>query len=150
MVKVGVEARNPGILVVDDEAALAEVVKLKLASLTNDVVVANSGKEAIEICQARSFDVVISDVRMPEMDGVELLKILSHDFPSMRRVVLTGYMDIEQTVNSINAGRVHRYLTKPRAVNELVDAVSEELHIGEKERIEISRLRDAIEKLSNI
>ncbi len=141
--------RSPGILVVDDEPSVSQVVKHTLANLTTDVVIANSGKEAIEVCKTRSFDLVISDVRMPEMDGVELLQILSHDYPSMRRIILTGYADMEQTIGAINAGRVHRYLTKPWPGDELVDAVSEELHIAEKERTEISRLRDVIDKLSD-
>ncbi len=141
--------RSPGILVVDDEPSVSQVVKHTLANLTTDVVIADSGKEAIEICKTRSFDLVISDVRMPEMDGVELLQILAHDYPSMRRIILTGYADMEQTVGAINSGRVNRYLTKPWPGDDLVDAVAEELRIGEKERTEISRLRDVIDKLSD-
>ena len=141
--------RSPGILIVDDEPTVSRVVKHTLAELTLDVVIADSGKEAIEICAHRSFDLVISDVRMPEMDGIELLQILAHDYPSMRRIILTGYADMDQTVNAINAGRVNRYLTKPWPGNDLVNVVSEELRIGEKDRLEISRLRDVIDKLSD-
>ena len=52
-------------------------------------------------------------------------------------------------MNAINSGRVHRYLTKPWADNELIEAVTQELETGEKERAEITRLRDVIDKLSD-
>ncbi len=83
------------------------------------------------------------------MDGAELLHLLAHDYPSMRRIILTGYADLEQTVNAINSGRVHRYLTKPWPNDELVEAVREELAVSEKERSEITRLREVIRQLSD-
>ena len=142
------EDRQPGILVVDDEEIVGRTVKLALASITDDVVVVHSGADAVNLCQERAFDIVVSDMRMPEMDGVTLLRLLAHDFPSMRRVILTGHADMQQTLAAINSGRVHRYLTKPCPLDELVDAVNEELELGRKERLEITRLREVINSLS--
>lgn len=141
--------REPGILVVDDEAVVGRTVKATLEALTSDIVVARSGAEAVRVCKSRAFDLVISDMRMPGMDGVELLRLLAHDYPSMRRVILTGHAELEQTMAAINSGRVHRYLTKPCPVEDLVNAVRDELEAGRKERLEITRLREIIDNLSD-
>ena len=137
------------ILVVDDEFDVADTVQKLLESENHDVVIVQSGKEAIEACRLRSFNLVISDIRMPGMDGIGLLRVLAHDYPLMRRAILTGHMDVEETINAINLGRVHRYLTKPIKTRDLIAAVSEELRIGERERSEIIRLRRMIDKLSD-
>ena len=141
--------REPGILVVDDEAVVGRTVKATREALTSDIVVARSGAEAVRVCKSRAFDLVISDMRMPGMDGVELLRLLAHDYPSMRRVILTGHAELEQTMAAINSGRVHRYLTKPCPVEDLVNAVRDELEAGRKERLEITRLREIIDNLSD-
>ena len=82
------------------------------------------------------------------MNGVELLRILSKDYPSMRRIILTGHTDLDQTLKSINEGRVNRYLTKPFVIASLIQEVSDELRLGKRERSEVTRLRNAIDKLS--
>ncbi len=140
---------RPGLLIVDDEPDVGVVLKQALSQLTDDIVVVESGQEAIKACLSRSFDLIISDMSMPGMDGAELLSELSRDYPSMRRIILTGYADLDQTLKSINEGRVNRYLTKPFAIDSLVQEVSAELKLGERERSEVTRLRDAIDRLSD-
>jgi len=139
----------PGLLIVDDELDVRNVLKEALSGLTDDIVLVESGQEAIKVCLSRSFDLVISDMRMPGMDGAELLKTLSRDYPSMRRIILTGYSDLDQTLKAINEGRVNRYLTKPFSIESLVQEVTDELKLGQRERSEISRLRRAINLLSD-
>ena len=139
---------KPGILVVDDEPDVRVVLKKALSQMTDDIVVVESGPEAIKICLSRSFELVISDMSMPGMDGAELLGVLAKDYPSMRRIILTGYADLDQTLKSINEGRVNRYLTKPFTIESLIQEVKDELRLGEKERGEVTRLRNAIDRLS--
>ena len=139
---------KPSFLVVDDEPAVGRLLKRALAPLTDDIVVVESAAEALEVCLRRSFDLVISDMKMQEMDGVELLKILSKDYPSMRRIILTGHAELDQTLKSINEGRVNRYLTKPFVIASLIQEVSDELTLGQRERSEVTRLRNAIDTLS--
>ena len=66
---------KPSFLVVDDEPAVGRLLKRALAPLTDDIVVVESAAEALTVCLGRSFDLVISDMRMPEMDGAELLSV---------------------------------------------------------------------------
>ena len=143
------ETRSPGILIVDDEPGAARYVDTILSDLTDDRVVVHSGAEAIDICQRRAFDVVISDMQMPGMDGVELLRLLAHDYPSMRRIVLTGHADFERAAAAINAGRVHKYLTKPCPAEQMLDTVNQELEAARRERLEITRLRETIATLAS-
>ena len=140
---------RPGILIVDDDEAVARLLERMMQQITDDVVVTYSGDDALVACRQRSFDLVISDMRMPGIDGIELMHLMSVDYPSTRRMILTGHADLEQTMRAINQGRVHRYLTKPWATDELLDAVREELGKAERERSEIKRLREAIDILSS-
>jgi len=124
--------RVPGILLVDDEPAVGCMVGKMLAPLTTDIEVVKCGKEALYICLHRGFDVIVSDMRMPNMDGVELMRLLAHDYPSMRRVILTGHADLDQTMKATNTGRVNRYPTTPIVTKKLIGPIYEELESGEK------------------
>ena len=141
--------RQPGILIVDDEPVVGRTVSATLRSVTADIEVVESGAAAIDACLKRAFDIVISDMRMPGMSGVELLAELARGYPSMRRIILTGHADLEQTMAAINAGRVHRYLTKPCPMEDLLKAVEGEWEAARKERQEINRLRGVIDKLAD-
>lgn len=141
--------RSPGILVVDDDEAVARLLKQLMLQLTDDITVAHSGEEALSACNRRSFDLVISDMRMPGIDGIELMHLLAVDFPSTRRVIITGHADLEHAMKAINEGRVNRYMTKPWEADEFLAAIRDELRAADRERAEIKRLREAIDRLSN-
>jgi adenylate cyclase len=78
-----------------------------------------NGNEAIEIMRHNDIKLVITDQRMPEMTGIQLLEKLSPEFPDSIRMILTGFSDIEVIIDAINSGRVFRYITKPWDENEL-------------------------------
>ena len=78
-----------------------------------------NGNEAIEIMRHNDIKLVITDQRMPEMTGIQLLEKLSPEFPDSVRMILTGFSDIEVIIEAINSGRVFRYITKPWDENEL-------------------------------
>ena len=78
-----------------------------------------NGNDAIEIMRKNVIKLVITDQRMPEMTGIQLLEKLSPEFPDTIRMILTGFSDIEVIIEAINTGRVFRYITKPWDENEL-------------------------------
>ena len=78
-----------------------------------------NGDDAIEIMRQNVIKLVITDQRMPEMTGIQLLEKLSPEFPDSIRMILTGFSDIEVIIEAINNGRVFRYITKPWDENEL-------------------------------
>jgi len=114
---------KPALLFVDDERRVLTSMRAMFRR-DYDVLLADSGHEAIEILQQRNdVHVVVSDQRMPEMTGVELLSSVKVDYPSCMRILLTGYADLEAVEASINESEVFRYLMKPCPTEELKDAV---------------------------
>ncbi|NGY07019.1 response regulator [Solimonas terrae] len=103
---------KPRVLFVDDEPRV--LVALKVIFRDHyDVQTATSGAAAIEALQAQTFDVVVSDQRMPGMTGIEVLRSAKQLQPKSMRILLTGYSDLNATVDAINEGEVFRFVTKP-------------------------------------
>jgi DNA-binding NtrC family response regulator len=110
------------ILVVDDE----EEILFSLRGLLRqefDLHTARSGAEAIEIMRRHVIHVIMTDQRMPQMTGVELLRRARGECPEAVRIVFTGYADIKAVIDAINQGQIFRYLTKPWDPDELVAAL---------------------------
>ncbi|MFM9904706.1 MAG: HDOD domain-containing protein [Pyrinomonadaceae bacterium] len=101
------------ILFVDDEPSILEGLQRMLRGLRDEwqMVFAGSGDEALTILQEKSIDVIISDMKMPGMDGAELLQIVSEKHPHIVRVILSGFS--EKEVNMRSVGTAHQYLSKP-------------------------------------
>src|SRR5690606_21319314 len=98
------------ILCVDDEPALVEALRRQLDS-EYDVCVAYSGHEALaRLRDGRVFSAIVSDMRMPGMDGVELLKEAAATHPRTTRILLTGQADLPSALSAINEGRLFRFL----------------------------------------
>jgi len=106
------------ILYVDDEA---HNLTSFVATFRKEykIYTATNGNDALEIMRANEIKLVITDQRMPEMTGIQLLEKLSPEFPDSIRMILTGFSDIEVIIEAINSGRVFRYITKPWDENEL-------------------------------
>lgn len=106
------------ILIVDDERNTREGLKHFLSGLDYDVTVAESGKEAISIVRKERPEVVLTDLKMPEMDGITLLHEIKRSKPDTTVIVLTAYGTVENAVQAMKAGAFH-YLTKPINFDEL-------------------------------
>lgn len=122
------------ILFVDDEPQMLTALQRVFRGKQFDVKTANSGAEALTMLKEQPFDVIISDMRMPEMDGATFLASSIELSPFSRRILLTGYSDQESTIRAINDGQVHQYMSKPWDNATLRETV--EAEISEKQRIE--------------
>ena len=108
------------ILVVDDEAPLREMLRKGLSELGRFTVeVAQNGLEAIEKLEKDVFDLVLTDLKMPEMDGIELLRTIKVTRPEIMVILMTAYGSIETAVEAIKNG-ANDYITKPIDFNELL------------------------------
>jgi signal transduction histidine kinase len=116
------ETRSGGILIVDDERPNLTVLRNFLDSGYR-VHEAQSGAEALEIAKTTDLDVVITDQRMPQMTGIELLEALRDLKPDVAGIVLTGFTDPPALISAINRARVFRFLKKPWQPDDILEAV---------------------------
>jgi DNA-binding NtrC family response regulator len=112
------------ILFVDDELRVLEGLRRTLRPMRDrwEMDFVASAVCALDSLDKRPFDVVVTDMRMPAMDGLALLNVVSGRHPGLIRVVLSGYSDVEQKVRA--AGLAHTYLSKPCAIEVLTTAIS--------------------------
>ncbi|MDP3537640.1 MAG: response regulator [Azonexus sp.] len=133
------EAINaPTLLFVDDEPGILSALRRLFRPHGYRIFIAESGAAGLEILEKESIDLVISDMRMPEMDGAAFLKEVRNRWPKVMRILLTGYADITSTVAAINQGEIYRYIAKPWDDNEIVTIVREAL---ERLRLELENQR---------
>jgi response regulator RpfG family c-di-GMP phosphodiesterase len=128
------------ILCVDDETNILNALRRLLRPHGYRVLTAASGAEGLAIAADTPIDLVLSDMRMPEMDGVRFLEQVKARSPDTVRILLTGYADLSSTIAAINTGGIYRYIAKPwddGAVLEVVkDALERKLLMLEKTRLE--------------
>ncbi|HNS93524.1 HD domain-containing phosphohydrolase [Thauera sp.] len=101
------------VLCVDDEANILSALRRLFRPCGYVVTVAASGEEGLAILDQTPFDLVISDMRMPGMSGAQFLEEVSTRWPDTMRLLLTGYADIDSTIDAVNKGRIFHYVSKP-------------------------------------
>ena len=106
------------ILVVDDEQSVATTIKAILQLDGNEVTAVTSGKEALDLLRGREFDVVLTDLRLDDLDGIEILRETQKLWPDTVSIMLTGYASLESAVAALRSG-AYDYLIKPSDVDEL-------------------------------
>lgn len=131
------------VLLVDDEANILRSLQRVLRKEPYELTAAGSGDEAFHLMQEQTFDLILSDARMPGMDGPTLLASVKKQFPWCIRILLTGYADINSTIKAINDGQIYRYISKPWDDDELRLIIRQALAFQHSER-----RRLALEKLT--
>ncbi len=130
------------IMLVDDEERYLSTTSRLLERRGYDVVTASSGAEALDKLESSVIHVVILDVKMPGMDGMEILQAIKRDFPLVEVIMLTGHGTLELAVEGLKAGAVG-YFVKPADIDELIkkaeEAFEKRLRIEEKIRMARSR-----------
>jgi len=130
------------LLFVDDEPNVLKSLKRLFRSGDYNVQLAENGADGLEILKQHPIDLIISDMRMPQMDGAEFLTRAAERWPDTVRILLTGYADIESTIAAVNKGKIYSYFSKPWEDNELKMLVNNAL--------EQKRLRDERQQLFEI
>lgn len=106
------------VLFVDDEVNILNSLKRGLMDETYTCYFASSGKEALEILANTKMNVIVSDMRMPEMDGLKLLREVEVRYPRMIKIILSGYTQLPQILTTINQVEVFKFITKPWKLEE--------------------------------
>lgn len=137
--------QDHNLLVIDDEPSILSSLKRQFRR-NYEVHIANSAEEGLEVMKAHAIQVIISDQRMPGMNGSDFFDQVKNDYPDATRLLLTGYSDIQAVIEAINDGNIYRYITKPWDPVELDTIVREafkrhDLIVSNKELM--SRLKEA-------
>lgn len=131
------------VLCVDDEPNILAALQRALRGPQLRVLTAAGGAEALQVLDGHEVDLVISDMRMPGMDGAQLLEAVRQRWPATVRMLLTGHADMASTVAAVNRGGISRYVAKPWDAAELLAAVEQ---VGSV--VALRRERDALAQLT--
>ncbi|CAI8909240.1 Regulator of RpoS [Pseudomonas sp. IT-P74] len=126
--------RRPKVLLVDDEESILSSLRRLLRGQPYDVLLAGSGAQALEIMAQQPVDLVMSDARMPNMDGATLLAHVHRLYPQTTRIMLTGHVDPSAIIKAINEGQIHRYISKPWNDDEMLLTLRQALEHQHSER----------------
>ncbi|MET3131549.1 response regulator RpfG family c-di-GMP phosphodiesterase [Oxalobacteraceae bacterium GrIS 1.11] len=150
-----VEAPPPlTLLCVDDEPNILSSLRRLFRVKGYRVLTAEGGAAGLRVLEAESVDLVISDMRMPEMDGAQFLAQVRQRWPDVIRLLLTGYSDIQSILDAINCGEIYRYITKPWDDNDILLVVRHALErrVLEQEKLRLEQLtqhqNDALKTLN--
>ncbi|WNV12261.1 response regulator [Tardiphaga sp. 709] len=121
------------ILIADDEESMRLLVGRAIAMDGHEIVTAEDGAEALEILneQGGAFDLLLTDIKMPVMDGIALALAVARDFPELTILLMTGYADQRERATGLNA-IVHDVVTKPFSVADIRTAVADALAVKNK------------------
>ncbi|WP_248918587.1 HD domain-containing phosphohydrolase [Pseudomonas entomophila] len=150
-----VTVQRPTILLVDDEEPILNSLRRLLRGQPYDVLLASGGEQALALMALHPVDLVMSDARMPSMDGATLLAHVHQRYPAAVRIMLTGYADPGTIIKAVNEGRIHRYISKPWNDDEMLlmlrQALEHQHSERERQRLEaLTRKQNAQLKLLNI
>jgi len=133
------------ILVVDDELFVRELLLEFLSTEGYEVSLADSGEKAVKLMQTQPADLVLVDLKMPGIDGVETLKQMKKIAPDSLAIIMTGYPTIESSIEALRQG-AYDYVVKPFKLNDLKSSIEKALR-EHKLKIEINQLKDRIAQL---
>lgn len=125
-------ASTATVLFVDDEERILRSLRLLFRG-RYEILTTTSCREALEMVRARTVHALISDQRMPEMSGVDLLRQVRATAPATMRLLLTGYADLQAIVASVNEGEIFRFIEKPWQPQYLIDTIGQAVQIARQE-----------------
>ena len=131
---MGAGSESLTLLLVDDEENILNSLRRVLRNEPYRLLEATSGEAALQQLSATHVDLVISDARMPGMDGATFLAQVQQRWPNCLRILLTGYADLTTTIKAINEGQIYRYVSKPWDDDELRLVIRQALAFQHSER----------------
>jgi len=129
------------VLLVDDEETFVQTLAKRLTLRRMQVETANSGGQALEQVRERPVDVVVVDMKMPDMNGIEVTRAIKREQPLVEVILLTGHASLEASVEGMEVGAFD-YLLKPVAIDELVYKIEDAHRKKTLQEEKINRLRE--------
>lgn len=138
------------VLLVDDEKDFLEIMSQRMEGMGMKVTTAESAKEALSILANQTFDAIVMDFQMPEMDGIQALQSIKDKRPELQIILLTGYATVEKTVEAMKIGAAD-FLEKPADLATLAEKIkaakAEKMLIVEKQTEE--KIKDILQRYGN-
>ncbi len=125
--------RHAKILIVDDDENIRNTMKTILEDEGYIVDLAATGSEAVQKTKNAAYNVALLDIRLPDMEGVELLKLIKETVPRTRKIMVTGYPSMQNAISALNKN-ADAYLIKPIDIENLLSIVKEQLQLQEGEK----------------
>ena len=135
------------ILIVDDEQEFADTLAQRLEIKDFNVSVAYSGENAMELFEKNSYDIVVLDVLMPGVSGIETLQRIKKTDPLVQVIMLTGNVTVEKAIEGMKLG-AHDFLMKPTEIEDLIDKINEayELKMEHEKRIHKAEIDNIVNR----
>jgi len=121
------------ILIVDDDENIRKVLMAILEDKGYQMEAVGSAREAIKKTDKKFYNLALIDIRLPDMEGIELLMKMRDTTPRMRKIIITGYPTLQNAVDAVNKG-ADAYVTKPFDVERVLNTISEQLRKQEQEK----------------
>ncbi len=139
---------KPRILFVDDDSNILSGIRRMLRRKKNEweIHFAVSGAEALSLIKQSPFDIIVSDMRMPEMDGAEFLNLVAADCPDTIRMILSGHSEKEAIMRAIPV--THQYISKPCEANTLINQLNRSVIL--RKRVNCKQVRQAVSKINQL
>jgi len=138
------------VLLVDDEKEFLEIMSHRMEAMGMEVTTAGSAEKALSILAKKTFDAIVMDFQMPEMDGMEALKAIKNKNPELQIILLTGYATVEKTVEAMKIGAAD-FLEKPANLEALSDKIkqakADKMLIVEKQTED--KIKDILQRYGN-
>jgi len=138
------------VLLVDDEKEFLEIMSHRMEAMGMKVTTAESAEQALSILSKTTFDAIVMDFQMPEMDGMEALKAIKNKKPELQIILLTGYATVEKTVEAMKIGATD-FLEKPADL----DALSKKIKAAKADKMLIvekqteDKIKDILQRYGN-
>jgi DNA-binding NtrC family response regulator len=121
------------ILIVDDDDTIRSTMKAILEDEGYQVDLAASGKEGVQKAKETSYNIALLDIRLPDMEGVELLKLMKPAEPRTRKIMVTGYPSTQNAIEALNKN-ADAYLIKPVDIEKLLNTIKDQLKLQQEEK----------------
>lgn len=112
------------VLVIDDETVICDACDLVLSEKGHTVTARENGKSGLEAIREGTYDILLLDMKLPDIDGMDILKVVQEEKPELCTIVMTGYSSISNAVQAMREG-ADNYLAKPFTEDELLQAIDE-------------------------
>ena len=124
---------NARILIIDDDENIRKVLTTILEDEGYDVESVDTAKKAIERTRRKSYNLALIDIRLPDMEGIELLTRMKNTTPKIRKIIITGYPTLQNAVEAVNRG-ADAYILKPFDMEKVLEEIKDQLKKQQNEK----------------